>query len=78
MAFRAFGHEGCRVKTSMSDPESLAPGAQWGSLDCGGNLVGSCMVPRAGEEGAKLCVEETEKNKMGSGTVLKMMAVCRF
>lgn len=74
MAFKAFGHEGCRVKLSMSDPA----GAQWGSLDCGGNLVGSCMAPRAGEEGAKLCVEETERNKMGSGTVLKMMAVCRF
>lgn len=78
MTFKSFGHEGCRASSVMGDTESLAPGAQWGSLNCGGNLLGSCMAPTAGEERAKLCVGETGRNKMESGTVLKMMAVCRF
>ena len=78
MTFKAYGHEGCRVNTIAGVPENLTPGAQWGSLDCGGNLVGSYSTPEPRDDEPKVCVEETEKNKIPNGTVLRKMTVCIF
>ena len=74
--FKAYGHEGCRLKPNKEALESHEPGYPWGTLTCAKGLSGECTIPETADATTKTCSESAGKSEVWKGTTLKMFAVC--
>ena len=79
--FKSYGHEGCRIDpdADLATKEEMHPGSFYGQLDCGQGLTGKCTIPSEADAQARRCdVDDHRHSAVKDGTVLKMMAICKF
>ena len=75
--FKTSGYEGCMVKPEL-DTGLEDPFHEWGTLDCGNGLGGSCTTSGETDKEPLICSERLDILKPSAGNVLQMMAVCDF